>query len=84
MITLDLRQKPVSIDELLHLAAADSVVVVNRDGKQYLVEAADAFDREVAELRQSAKFAAFLAERSAEPGSVSLQDVERRLDTELR
>ncbi len=82
MITLDLRQKPVSVDELLHLAADDSVVVVNRDGKQYIVEAADAFDREAAELGQSAKFASVLAECSRESGSVPLDEIERRLHTE--
>jgi hypothetical protein len=81
MITVDLRQRPVSVDELLRLAASDSVIVVSGEGKEYVVEAADAFARETEELRRSEKFAAFLADRSKEPGSVPLEEIERRLGT---
>ncbi len=42
-------------------------------------EAADAFEREMAALGQSEKFMAFLAERSKEPGVVSLDDLGRKL-----
>jgi hypothetical protein len=79
MITLDLRQKAISLDELLQLASSDSVLVVNQDGNEFVVETADAFDREVAELGQSTKFMTFLAERSNEKASVSLDEIERRL-----
>ncbi len=79
MKTLDLRQNPITVDELLRLASADPVLIVNRDGSEFVVEPADAFDREVAELAQSAKFMSLLAKRSEEPGSVSLEEIERRL-----
>ncbi len=79
MITLDLRQTAISVDELLQLASDDAVRIVNQDGNEFVVEAADAFDREAAELGQSANFMAFLAERSKESGSVSLDEIERRL-----
>jgi len=79
MITLDLRQQTVTVDELFQLASSDSLRVLNRDGDEFVVEMADAFDREVAELRQSEKFMSFLGERCKEKGSVSLDDIERRL-----
>jgi hypothetical protein len=79
MITLDLRQQTITVDELFQLASADSLLVRNRDGGEFVVETADAFDREVAELRQSDKFMAFLGERCKEKGSVTLEDIERRL-----
>jgi hypothetical protein len=79
MITLDLRQQTITIDELFQLASSDSVRVLNRDGGEFLVETADAFDHEVAELRQSEKFMAFLSERCKEQGTVALDDIERRL-----
>lgn len=79
MITLDLREESITVEELFHLARADSVLVRNRDGGEFVVEAADAFDHEVAELQHSDKFMTFLAERCQEKGSVSLEDIERRL-----
>ena len=80
MTTVDLRERPVTVAELLQLASTDVVVIVNYDGNEFLIEAADAFDREAAQLGASTKFMSFLAERSREPGSVSLEDVERRVN----
>ena len=77
-----MREKPVTVDELLQLASTDVVVIVNSDGNEFVIEAADAFEREAAQLGASAKFMAFLAEPSREPDSVSLEDVERRLNLE--
>jgi len=79
MTKLDVRQTPVSVDELLQMASNDAVLVVNRDGNEFVVEAADAIDREVAQLAASGKFMSLLDERSQEPGSVSLEEIERRL-----
>jgi predicted ATPase len=79
MRTLDLRQQQTTVDELLRFARAETVRIVNADGDEFILEAADAFEREVAELGQSEKFMAFLAERSKEPGVVSLDDLERKL-----
>ena len=82
MTTVDLREKPVTVAELLQLASTDVVVIVNQDGNEFVIEAADALDREVAQLGASAKFMSFLAERSREPGSSSLEEVERRVNIE--
>jgi hypothetical protein len=79
MTKLDVRQTPVSVDQLLQMASDDAVLVVNRDGNEFVVEAADAIDREVAGLAASEKFMSFLDERSQEPGSVSLEEIDRRL-----
>ena len=79
MTKLDVRQTPVSVDELLQMASDDTVLVVNRDGNEFVVEAADAIDREVAQLAASEKFMSFLDKRSQEPGSVSLEEIEQRL-----
>ena len=79
MITLDLRQQTISVEELFRLASADSVLVRHRDGGEFVVKTADAFDREVAELRQSDNFMTFLSERCEEKATVSLEDIERRL-----
>jgi hypothetical protein len=82
MTKVDLREKPVTVHELLQLASSDVVVIVNQDGNEFVLEAADAFDREAAQLGASTKFVSFLAERAREPGSLSLEDVERRVNSE--
>ncbi len=79
MITFDLRQQGVTVEELLRLAASDSVMILDEEGREFVLEAADDFDREVAQLGQSERFMRFLAERSRESGTVSLQEVEKRL-----
>jgi hypothetical protein len=82
MRTLDLRQQQVTVTELLRAARTEAVRIVDEEGEEFIVEAADAFEREVAELGQSEKFMAFLAERSKEPGVISLDDLERKLAQE--
>lgn len=51
----------------------------NFDNREFNLEAAESFDQEVAELGQSEKFMAFLADRAQEPGNISLEDIEQRL-----
>jgi hypothetical protein len=79
MRTLDLRQQPMTLEELLRVASTETVLILSQDGGEYILEAADAFEREVAELGQSKRFMAFLAEQSKEAGKTSLDEVERRL-----
>ena len=79
MRTLDLRQQQTTVDELLRVARTEPIRIVNAEGDEFILEAADVFAREVAELGQSEKFTAFLAERAKEPGGLSLEDLERRL-----
>jgi lipopolysaccharide biosynthesis regulator YciM len=84
MMTVDLRVQHLTIDELLEAAAAEAVHVIAKDGTIYVLEAAEAFEREVAQLGQSKRFMAFLAERAQETGGISLEEAIKRLDTEER
>jgi hypothetical protein len=80
MKTLDLRQQTVTVEELLQIASADSVLIRANDGQEFYLEPADEFEREVATLGQSEKFMQFLAERSKEPGAIPLEELQRELD----
>jgi len=84
MITLDLRQRQISLDEILNAVDQDMVVIIRQDGKRLLLEAEDAFAQEVATLGQSEKFMAFLAERTGKPGGISLEAFEDQLAEEER
>ncbi len=79
MKTIDLRRQQVGIDELLRSVGGDMVRITSKDGDEFILEAADAFEREADELGQSGKFMAFLAERSSESGRISLAEIESRL-----
>jgi hypothetical protein len=80
MITLDLRQQAVTVEELLQIASADSVLIRTDDGQEFILESADEFDREVAMLGRSEKFMQFLAERSKEEGTIPLEQLKQDLD----
>jgi hypothetical protein len=79
MTTIDLTQEHPSINDLLRLAAGDQVRIRSQSGQEFILESADAFDREVAELSGSGRFMSFLAERAKEPGGTKLEDIERKL-----
>jgi hypothetical protein len=80
MKTLDLTDKKITLDELWELAAAGSVRIVTADGRTFVVEQADDFEKEVALLGKSKKFKRFLNERSKEAATTSLEDYRRSLD----
>lgn len=79
MITLDLRQRRISLDEVLDAVDQDTVVIIRADGKRLVLEPEDSFEQEVIRLGQSERFMAFLEERAQEPGGISLEEFERRL-----
>jgi hypothetical protein len=79
MKKIDLKTEQVSIDELLEFAAAESVLIRNKNGEEFVLEAAETFDREIAELSRSEKFQSFLAGRSRQAGRTTLEEVEHRV-----
>lgn len=79
MKTIDLRRQLVNLDELLKSVGDEALQITSKDGHRFILEPADAFEREVSELAHTAKFMAFLAERSSEPKQTSLADLERGL-----
>ena len=82
MKTVDLRDQTLNVQELLRMAQSDSLLILADDDHSYTLEEADEFEKEVAQLGQSERFVEFLKERSKEPGSVSLEEVEKRLSTQ--
>lgn len=80
MKTVDLRNHPLTVQELLRMAQSDPLLIVSDDEHSYTLEEADEFEKEAAQLGQSERFVDFLKERSKEPGSISLEEVEKRLD----
>lgn len=73
MKTVNLSKESPSVGELLAMARKKSVLLVSPDGASFVLEEADAFDREVAELGNSARFMRFLQRRSQAKGVISIE-----------
>ena len=73
MKTVDLKKESPSVGRLLAMARKKSVLVVSKDGSAFVLEEADEFDREVAELGSSEKFMRFLRKRSKQKGVISIE-----------
>ena len=77
MKTVDLASGEISLSELLALSKQESVLIHSATGDDFVLEAADDFDREVAALGGSERFMCFLEERAKETGGVSLAEVRK-------
>ncbi|WP_133510740.1 hypothetical protein [Candidatus Thiosymbion oneisti] len=79
MITIDLRQKKHSVEELLTLAKSESVLLYGKDGEHFILEETDDFEKEVEALGKSEKFMKFLEGRSKEKDTISISTIAKRL-----
>ena len=79
MITIDLRKKKHSIDELLAMAKSEPLMIYDKDGKNYVLEETDEFDNEVKELGSSERFMKFLNERSKEKETIPISSITKKL-----
>jgi len=83
MKTVNLNKESPSVGELLAMARRKSVLLVSRDGASFVLEEADEFDREVAELGNSRTFMRFLMKRSKQRGVTSLEQFAEELAEKL-
>ncbi|MBW7941027.1 MAG: hypothetical protein H3C64_01210 [Candidatus Kuenenia stuttgartiensis] len=79
MNTIDLRKKKHSIDELLTMARSEPLMICDKDGKNYVLEEIDEFEKEVKELGSSKKFMEFLDERSKERETIPISSITKKL-----
>lgn len=84
MIVYDLRTASITLDEIVRQAADEPVHIISKDGQTFVLEPADAFEQEVAQLRHSRPFMEFLAERSKQKGALSLEQLEQEIAEELQ
>ena len=84
MKRINIIENLIDVRELLELAQDSPVLVVMPDGKEFVVALADDFDQEIAQLRQSVAFQAFLDDRSAKQRPRRpLAEVAHEIDAEL-
>jgi hypothetical protein len=78
MKTVDLRKRRHSLGQVLSLAKSGAVLIHSSSGDDFVLEHADDFDREVAALGKSAKFASFLAGRSKETKDIPIEEIRKK------
>lgn len=83
MKTVNLNKESPTVGELLAMARKKSVLLVSPDGASFVLEEADEFDREVAELGNSEGFMRFLQKRSKERGVTSIEEFAEGLTNKL-
>jgi hypothetical protein len=81
MKTIDLRKGKHSLGEVLALAKSEAVLIHSVSGEDFVLEPADDFDREVAALGASTKFASFLGARSKETDDVPIEEIRKKRGT---
>jgi|SRR3990172_8918334 len=79
MKTINLKEETPSVAQLLAMARKKSVLLVSKDGATFVLEEADEFDREVAQLGGSDKFIKFLSKRSKEQAVISIEEFAEQL-----
>lgn len=79
MITIDLRKKKHSVDELLALVRSEPLMIYDKDGKNYVLEETDEFEKEAKELGSSERFMKFLNERSKEKETIPISTIKKKL-----
>ena len=85
MKTIDLTTERAGIEDVLHLAEGQNLLVRRTDGKVFVVaevdaaDVADDFADEVARTRHNQTLRALLAERSNEPGKYTTEQVREML-----
>ncbi len=81
MKTIRLDKKSPSMDELLAIARREAVLIISQDGTSFVLEEADDFEREVAQLGNSEKFMKFLEKRSGEKSVTSIEQFADELNS---
>ena len=79
MKTIDLAANPLEVERLLDEARTEDLLVRLGDGSEFLLIAVDAFDQEVARTRDNPRLMSLLDARAAAQGTISLDEVKRRL-----
>ena len=80
MKTVDISLTGPALAELLAVAGSENVLIRTPQGRHFLLAEVDDFEAEVALLRESEKFMAFLNERSKKRANIPLSDLRKELE----
>ena len=80
MRTVDVLSETLpGLHELLELADEEALLLKTPDGREFILSEVDDLSQEIEQIRNNPELLAFLAERSQEKETFSLEDVKRKL-----
>ena len=80
MITIDLRQEPLTLMELLRQAETDIIRIVSANGHEFmLVTSEESLEDEARRFGKSDILMKFLTERAQKPAAMSLSELKQRI-----
>lgn len=79
MKTIELTHDTPSLRELVELADEENIIIKTPKGREFILAELDDFEFEVAQLKNSEEFLAFLDERSKERGTTSVEKLRKEL-----
>ena len=79
MKTIELSQQHPTVEELLAMAANETLLIRSLGGGEFVLGSADDLGDEASILGRSPEFMSLIEERRKEPGSIPLSEIKARL-----
>ena len=80
MKLIEIGNSRISLDELLEMACKETVILRKPDSNDFVLTTVDEFDLEVELLRNNREFMTYLEELSNKKATISIDDVEKKLN----
>jgi len=83
MKAIDLKKERFELSQIFNFARLETVLLLSKDGEEFIISRADDFESEVEALRNSITFQAFLEKRSKCKVRYSIEEIEKEIEDEL-
>jgi hypothetical protein len=83
MKAIDLAKEKYELSHIFNFARTETVLLLTKNGEEFIISRADDFESEVEALRNSSTFQTFLEKRSKCKVKFSIEELEKEIDEEL-
>jgi hypothetical protein len=83
MKAIDLAKEKYELSHIFNFARTETVLLLTKNGEEFIISRADDFESEVEALRSSPAFQTFLEKRSKCKVKFSIEELEKEIDEEL-
>ncbi|MEW6095906.1 MAG: hypothetical protein AB1567_05195 [bacterium] len=84
MKSINLVKEQIDLSQIIHFAEKESVLLVTKDGHEFILSLVDNFETEVETLRNSQAFQSFLDMRMKSQVRIPIEEIEREIEEELK
>lgn len=83
MKTINIESEKIELSQIISFAQTEPVLLMTKDGQEFIISQADDFDAEVEALRNSHSFQKFLDERMKCKVRIPIEEIEKEIEKEL-